>query len=132
MVQDLSNSHFCWHNFNKRFYVKCGLENMTPSFRDRLREILNNLELDDDGACGDPECCGLPSYHISHESKDKALAEILSLVRGIIPDEEPEPYEGDCDWQLELAEKSGHDRCRQAILNEIGDGDATRKHDGGL
>ena len=23
-----------------------------------------DVELDDDGACGDPECCGSPSYHI--------------------------------------------------------------------
>lgn len=31
------------------------------------------LELDDDGACGDPECCGAPSYYLAVKDADAAL-----------------------------------------------------------
>ena len=112
------------------------MDKQTPSFRERLREILDNLELDDDGACGDPECCGLPSYHISHSSKDKALTEILSLVEA----ERTTAYQAGVEKSSEIASEYTMNKKvgeyimwkAQAILNEIGEGDATRKHDGGL
>lgn len=58
---------------------------------------------------------GLVVYEMS--SVDEAIAEILSLVRGIVP---PEFKPSGC---IENDEAGGFNDCRQAILNEIGEGD---------
>ena len=109
MVQDLSNSPFCWHNFNKRFYVKYGLENMTPSFRERVASILFDTE----------RKYLLSETKTNSEIRAEAITEILSLVRGVVPKE----CKG-CGYAYHSPSlcESWND-FRQAILNEIGEGD---------
>lgn len=55
------------------------------TFRDKFKDILNSLELDDDRACGDPECCGETRYYISHESKAKAITAIFEAFKESLP-----------------------------------------------
>ena len=72
---------------------------MNPSFRERLREIITD--------------CVITGYENANKLIDKTEAEILSLVRGCVPDEkdlEDTPY----GWT------DGFNAARQAILNEIG------------
>lgn len=81
---------------------------MNPSFRERLREILKKHYLS-----GYMEESGM-------EADNEALAEILSLVRGIVPSEKDAFSNlGERDTSREC----GFNACRQAILNEIGEGD---------
>jgi len=35
------------------------------------------VALGDDGGCGDPECCGYPSYHVEISDADKAYIAVL-------------------------------------------------------
>lgn len=83
---------------------------MTPSFRERVASILFDME----------------GKYLSSETKTnseiraEALAEILSLVRGIVPSEKDAFSNlGERDTSREC----GFNACRQAILNEIGEGD---------
>lgn len=120
MVQDLSNSPFCWHNFNKRFYVKCGLENMTPSFREQVKKIVGKVYMHG-GTAGSRYGNGKGFENVS-----VAVAEILSLVRECVPDKRHLDYGGGGDivWASAESEKNGWNACRQAILNEIGEDNA--------
>ena len=55
------------------------------NFRDKLKKIIDSIELSDDSACGDPDCCGAPHYFISDDSTEKAVSEILKTIEGIVP-----------------------------------------------
>jgi len=87
-----------------------------------LDEILDLITIEDDGACGDPECCGAPSYSICEESKKKAKAAIITLFKSMVPEEQK--YEA--DWggmdlndQKDEAAVYGFNKCRDAILSKI-------------
>ncbi len=55
------------------------------SLRERVEEVLLAIELDDDGACGDPECCGSPSYHISEKSVKEAIVKLHPILKESMP-----------------------------------------------
>ena len=71
----------------------------------KLREILDQIELSDDGGCGDPECCGASSDYISQESLDKAEAAIRALILEGMPKERDRDY--------------GWNTCRQAMREYV-------------
>lgn len=87
---------------------------MTPSFRERVASILFDTE----------------GKYLSSETKTnseiraEALAEILSLVRGIVPKADMEAVGfKDNDIHKPIIKPCHNDwnACRQAILNEIGE-----------
>ncbi len=49
-------------------------------FEHELRNILVNMELDDDGGCSDPECCGGNYQFVGGKGLDEAVEEIHELV----------------------------------------------------
>lgn len=78
---------------------------MTDS--EKLPEILNNFAFKlENPAFGEP---AFPQAHSA----------ILDWAKGLVPEETPEPHKDDCDWQLELAQKAGHDICRSQLLAKI-------------
>lgn len=50
--------------------------------RRSTRHDIPVLSLDDDGACGDPDCCGPPSYHVSIMPDD---VELIVATRNALP-----------------------------------------------
>lgn len=86
---------------------------MTPSFRERVREIITD--------------CVITGYENANKLIDKTEAEILSLVRGIVPEPNMEVdsfHDNDPNRPIIREVKNEWNACRQAILNEIGEGDA--------
>lgn len=90
---------------------------MTPSFRERVREIMTRY-------AGRTSVNDYPDRFTS--ITDQSLAEILSLVRGIVPKADMEAVGfKDNDIHRPIIKPCYNDwnACRQAILNEIGEGD---------
>ena len=86
---------------------------MEKTFTEKLRKILNSLEVDDDGGCGDLDCCGKTFYYVSCESKDKAQKEIKELIKTIVP---KEFVPRGC---IENDEAGGFNDCREEILKAL-------------
>lgn len=99
------------------------------SFKERLKEILNAIEIEDNGGCGDPECCGSPSFNISHQSKEKALSKIIKLVREMVPIENSKStinrlWRSKNLLSQKIADRMfGSNSCRQEFLKNIGEGE---------
>lgn len=87
------------------------------TLRDKFKDILNSLELDDDRACGDPECCGDPHYYISHESKAKAITAIFEAFKESLPvaKDTSEPWLNDLDY----FRANGWNSYREEVLKNL-------------
>lgn len=67
--------------------IKSFIENLLEQERNRMSEEIEKLKRydieEDDGACGDPECCGLASYMIEETGDGEYLGrdDVLSILK---------------------------------------------------